>query len=813
MADQAQNYSQATGSEDPAFANIQDSLGDFHSIPVEQVQSAIATGQYKLANPQDIAQYKQEQQYGTPAQTGLAGLEAAGRAATFGGSTAIERALGVPGKDILSREAENPGTSFLGSGVGLGLSSLIPGVGEANVLHAAGEGAAAATDFGLAAKIATEGALLQGGDEISHMIAGDPNQSMQTAASNIGLAAVLGGAGGAALGAVSPAFESLSGSKVGKFIEDFKGRLQDQINNPDPGSALTNELQNYYDDTRGAASEVYGPTGIKSQDIQKLVPELGPKITTQALDMSQSLSSAVDEMAAKPNKYPEYLADKLKELNDNYQQDLSEADTSAKIFEASNKVKQTLQDMVKDSYLNPIRQIDPEYSFVNKVKGIASDFREGLEDPDVWGKAADRQRVINNAFKEYLPALKDFESKFTTKIGGERTIDPGKVQAYLNQSGKGAASARIRQEMLGNFIDASEKYRDVINESHRNLGIESPLRPASLQNAMGTLEEVTPGRRAADLFSQKVLAGAGGKGIGAAVGAGLGSIAGHPFWGAIVGEHALGPFFSSVLPSLIKPFLEYESSAQGAKAAADYGINVVRGDVAAKRAAKAIFKGEAEVIPSSMAAKSRDVEKLDERLKEINQNPQSLLNVGGHLGHYLPDHATAAGQFSANAVSYLESVRPKTMKMAPLDPEFPLTQQQKSDWARTLSVAQMPIAIMQHVKDGTLIPSDVQTIRTLYPQYYASLAQKVTNEMIDHISKGGTIPYKTRQSLSLFLGEPLDSSLTPQSIQSAQAIFATQASSSSNSGGVKRGTSKLPEFPNQFRTSEQSAEARRAGRE
>jgi hypothetical protein len=51
------------------------------------------------------------------------------------------------------------------------------------------------------------------------------------------------------------------------------------------------------------------------------------------------------------------------------------------------------------------------------------------------------------------------------------------------------------------------------------------------------------------------------------------------------------------------------------------------------------------------------------------------------------------------------------------------------------------------------------------------MVQKLTNEMIGVTEKEMSIPYKTKMSLSLFMGQPLDSTMTPQFIQATQMLL------------------------------------------
>lgn len=300
-----------------------------------------------------------------------------------------------------------------------------------------------------------------------------------------------------------------------------------------------------------------------------------------------------------------------------------------------------------------------------------------------------------------------------------------------------------------------------------------------------------------------------GEGLGAAIGAGVGHLVGAGGIGALIGEHALGPFISSILPAITKPLLSSEASGPGLKTAIEYGLQVAKGEALVTKAAKNVFKSGAEVIPMRQVAEN-DREKLDKRLQELQTNPESLLAVGGDVGHYLPEHNSAMGETAMRSVQYLNSLRPNTQRRAPLDQEPKPSQMQNAPYKRALNIAIQPLSVMTHIKEGTLIPQDVVSLKTMYPALYPKLAQNLTNSMINHVSDGGTVPYKTRMPLSIFLGEPLDSSLTASSISSAQAIFAIQKGNKMADAmeKPKSNTKALKDSSNPYQTSGQATAMR-----
>lgn len=786
------------------------------SLPVSQLQDALSQG-YTQASPEETLKFVNQQKFGTPGQQLLTGIEGAASAASFGL---------IPGGEHARERAEtNPWSRGIGEVGGLALSNIIPGVGEfadlqeaakaaqaavkagsmgvkeaAPVITAAkeainplsaqsimsGVGNKAAKAIGLggedagylsqvgasATKVGVESALFQSGDEISKMMSNDPDQTIQTAVTNIGLAGLIGGGLGLGFGVTSPLWNAKVGSKMGQFIEDFKGRIKEHMDNPNPVSSVQEELGSLYDTAKSMNDEVWGSRGLKAQEIQKLMPEFNQKILQQGVDTVDKLKQTIEKMVQKTERYPPRLTMKLQDELKVLQDGLT-SNSSSDFFNRLQEFKQQLQGL-SFSKFGELEPFHEAYDFVRDIKSLGKEVRQGLENPEVWGKAAERQQAINGAFKTFLPTLQDFEKTFTTKIAAEETggfkriIDPGKVNTYMNQLGK--PNAEIKQTKMENFIREFEKYKDAIDKTHVNLGLENPFSPSSLTQAKKTLNELTPGAKVADTMVKKGLARLGGEGIGATIGGGIGHMFGSTLLGALVGEHALAPFFSSILPGLIKPILENPSSSGGLKHAVELGLSVVKGESLVNKAAKNVFKAGVDVLPSHLIPNDRARMKLDKAASAYQQNPEKMFDIGGKAGHYLPKQAQSLGQLAANSVNYINSLRPSIDKKAPLDSDTKPSNTQTSAYQRQLAIAEQPLAILKHIKDGNLLPQDIMTLHTLYPSLHQKLVQKLTDEMVSHLTKGEMIPYKTRLGLSLFMGQPLDSTMTPEAIQAAQPL-------------------------------------------
>lgn len=158
-----------------------------------------------------------------------------------------------------------------------------------------------------------------------------------------------------------------------------------------------------------------------------------------------------------------------------------------------------------------------------------------------------------------------------------------------------------------------------------------------------------------------------------------------------------------------------------------------------------------------------EVEALKNHLDSIRENPSQLLDVGGNLN--LPDHQAALGAKAATAYNYLSSLKPSQAQSSPLDEPMPVDKMSEAHYNRQLSVAQSPLAILGRIKNGSVQPDDLQTLKTLYPHLAQSIQSKAGESLIDAKTKDTEIPYKHKMGLSMLLGQPLDSTMTLDAMQ------------------------------------------------
>lgn len=211
-------------------------------------------------------------------------------------------------------------------------------------------------------------------------------------------------------------------------------------------------------------------------------------------------------------------------------------------------------------------------------------------------------------------------------------------------------------------------------------------------------------------------------------------------------------------------------SAEGFKAMASFAERAIKGQLLMQRASNQVFKSGAQVLASHQIPDAKDREKLNKMIEKLHDNPTMLANLmkDSHTGHYLPDHQVQMTQTMAQAAQYLEKLKPQSHRSAPLDRMVQPTPEQQSRYNRALDIANQPAVVLQSVKDGTLTTTDLQDLQAMYPAVYKQLTTMLTQGVLSSQHNEEPLPYKTRMGLSLFLGQPLDATMTPQNIMAAQ---------------------------------------------
>jgi hypothetical protein len=188
---------------------------------------------------------------------------------------------------------------------------------------------------------------------------------------------------------------------------------------------------------------------------------------------------------------------------------------------------------------------------------------------------------------------------------------------------------------------------------------------------------------------------------------------------------------------------------------------------------------------------------------EVNQMPEPVDQVQpeaidgiDQIAKVYPAHATVLAASKMRMANYLNALRPQPpIGQRPFDKrEIPA--KAKREYDRAIEIAASPLSILNHVKDGTLTSPDLRHFSSMYPEVHDHLVKKMTDRITDDQIKGKQPPPELRRTMSLFMGTPLSSSLTPMAMQAIQATFAIQRSAQQTPGANPGGAgSKNPPKP------------------
>lgn len=238
------------------------------------------------------------------------------------------------------------------------------------------------------------------------------------------------------------------------------------------------------------------------------------------------------------------------------------------------------------------------------------------------------------------------------------------------------------------------------------------------------------------------------------------------------GHPTMGSMHKSNLPDALKnlqgPLMSNEPNAEALKSAMDFMHSAHKGENALKDGANGLFDRNSD----QLAADELLGQALKNHLKELEENPEKLAEIGGNLGHYMPEHATQLAYTFARASDYLGKIKPKPVQLAPLDSLLPPNDVAQKAYDRQVQNVAQPQLLYKRIKNGTIQPIDVTTVQTVYPEIHQSMIEKTMEALTEAKSKNKFIPYTERMGVSILLGQPIDFTLTPQA---AQAIMQSQA--------------------------------------
>jgi hypothetical protein len=261
----------------------------------------------------------------------------------------------------------------------------------------------------------------------------------------------------------------------------------------------------------------------------------------------------------------------------------------------------------------------------------------------------------------------------------------------------------------------------------------------------------------------------------------------------------------------IERFVKMASARPDVSNALELAKATVEGNKLADRAIKAVLSG-GKNLPAAVIPLATHRDKLTKLISTYQASPEKALAINDN--NPVPEYQTAFAATAARAVQYLAANKPNQEPKAPLDPVLPLSQTQKDEYEEMVNIAQQPLSVLGKIAEGRLTPKDVQTLQAIYPSMYRTLSQRLIAGVMAKKDKGEEIDYQTSLQLSIFLAQPLDSTMTPMGIMSAQqrAPGNQPGNATMPKSGAKHSMSGLDNMAKRYQTQMQARQSSKLGK-
>jgi len=137
--------------------------------------------------------------------------------------------------------------------------------------------------------------------------------------------------------------------------------------------------------------------------------------------------------------------------------------------------------------------------------------------------------------------------------------------------------------------------------------------------------------------------------------------------------------------------------------------------------------------------------------------------------HAAPNITQGIHSTVTNGLQYLNGKLPVPVNPMPLSKDHEPPTQSQHHFNHSFDIVDNPLSALEHVKNGTLSSLHMEALQNVYPNLLKDMQKKVLEHM--DLEKAKDLPYPTKLSLSKFIGQPLDESMTPQGIVANQAAM------------------------------------------
>ncbi len=649
---------------------------------------------------------------------------------------------------------------------------------------------------------AAEGAAYAGTSQtLNEYALGDPDLNAEKILGHYGNGALLGGMFGAAIKtaavgappALKAASEALTGLKnlvvgAGHGEESLVSGILNKISPPDAGlingklaDAFMNRAKNLDIDEQSELVQkvTAGLNTVKknlSTVLKHLNSDLRPeerdflinnasvdpeKVINARRDVIFSMDAAIQKMREEGELYSPSTARELELERLSIVNGMEKETTPAQIMERLKTTRQNLQKMRFDKMTSSgKRSADLITDLGQSVRGV-------LHDPEIFGFAGAAEAAHNEMLTKiysYIgpdgrantPLQKEFKKLFLG-VGGD--FDAGKIKSLLKKVGPEGDRAR---SLLDEWFELQDSLPEHFENTYANIPNDrwdQAKLGGMLENAQKTGGDVglaqtqyaqaIQNQKGKNLGLRELLIG----GIGVS----------HPLIGAAA--------FAADVASRPIEYVNKLAEVERILGKATTGVG---------NAAKAVFiptlkgVGKAKAPLLNQIMPKEEFKKMKDDLSEFNNNPSKMINALNdsteHLRQVAPNMADSLQSSMITASKFLQGKLPN-QNISPFEEDLGASPSEIASFQRYKNMVDNPIHALNEVRDGMINHETIETLSAVYPRLYQNMKQALMDEAMTKLSKKETIPYQLKQSISFFIGEPIDRSLHPQAIMANQAAF------------------------------------------
>lgn len=776
--------------------NVTDPFGKIGSLPRTKVNEALDNG-YKLATPEEVHIAKNEERFGGVQGSIFAGTLGAARTASLGFSdlalTSMPKEYGGFSPEQLKGLSEtNPVSTVIGEIGGvlrdpLGLASMInkgsaaATKGAKTILGAAKEAKAATrTEAVLESTFrhSMEGAVYGGiASSINDKALGDPGLNGEKILSNVGYGYFLGGASGGALKmlgyGITPAIRKAVDT-LGELRNDLVGsgygekaliskvlptRLSEavtdrQLNLDTQGQAATlrkmaNNLNTVTDLLQGEVrrfdTEVHsGAMDSLFKSSAKWAGKAQQNVASYVSDVVEKLKPIMSEPGTKE------ALDKLKNIS---QADALKKGTSKAIFDSLGTLKTHLNDFFKKEPMLK-EAFDP----------VVQDIDKFMKDPSIFG-AAGAASVLHKEnvemLRKYISAstseLTPFQKTFGNVKDGKWGFDLTKLhEAFMN---KDPIQRTANLNILDDFYAHISEMPDNIMNAKKTIP-NSSWKKETLKKIIDNSEKSHE-----QAFNDYL------EGIKTR----------RPMYGWKDYAPVLIAKWHPVLAAAIEAYDFYQDPVHWTHDLSfiermignttKKSLDLIDNIFDPSKPARLLIEKNKDKIE-----RSENTEDEMRKIKKYAFNPE-LISQGfeketKEMNSVAPNITEFMNLANNNALAFLASKIPHSgNSFDPLDDSFKPSRAEISKFESYRRIVNNPLASLEQIKDRTITRETVETLATVYPKLYEEMKASVLQKYFKQMANKKAVPYQTKQAISIFLGEPIDSALMPQSILANQMSF------------------------------------------